>query len=85
MVSTDIFPALARKYEGDQNASPHSLSASSSLNTFLISLEECPLSMFMYLDKSKFNSSPYLKEGDFLQIAIKVQTSGIVNYIKVIY
>ena len=53
MVSTDIFPALAIKYEGDQNASPHNLSDSSSLNTFLISLEECPLSMFMYLGKSK--------------------------------
>ena len=53
MVSTDIFPALAIKYEGDQNASPHSLSDSSFLNIFLISLEECPLSMFMYLGKSK--------------------------------
>ena len=41
------------KYEGDQNASPHSLSDSSSLNSFLNSLEECHLSMFMYLGKSK--------------------------------
>ena len=71
MVSTDIFPALAIKYEGDQNASPHNLSDSSSLNTFLISLEECPLSMFMYLGKSKFNSSPHLKEVEFFQISIK--------------
>ena len=53
MVYTDIFPALAIKYEEGKNASPNSLSDSSSLNTFLISLEECPLSMFMYLGKSK--------------------------------